>query len=466
MAIPNVVIQLAYLAAAVLFILGLRMLSSPKSAPRGNVTAAVGMLIAVVATLVDRDVVDFKWIALGAVIGGAAGAVAALRVAMTAMPQMVALLNGLGGAASALVAGADLISTVVDAGSVPTGIVPTAIVLSVLIGGITLTGSLIAFAKLQEVMTTAPITYPGQQVVNALIGLGMLSLAAMVIMDPSELTAFWALAGVSLLLGILLVIPIGGADMPVVISLLNSYSGLAACATGFVLDNSALVVSGALVGASGIILTKIMCDAMNRSLANVLFGAFGAAPEAAAAGAAQDQGTVKAYTPEDAAVIFSNARSCIVVPGYGMAVAQAQHAVRELADTLEEKGIDVNFAIHPVAGRMPGHMNVLLAEADVPYDKLVEMDDINPQFPETDVALVLGANDVVNPSARNEEGSPIYGMPILDVDRAEHVFVIKRSMNPGFAGIQNPLFFNDNTMMIFGDAKKVVIALGESVRNY
>jgi NAD(P) transhydrogenase subunit beta len=462
----NTIIQFAYLAAAVLFIMGLRMLSSPKSAPRGNITAGVGMLIAVVATLLDQAVVDFKWIALGAVIGGVAGAVAAMRVAMTAMPQMVALLNGLGGAASALVAAAELISKSSMPGTL-TGIVPTAIVLSVLIGGVTLTGSLIAFAKLQEVMTTAPITYPGQQVVNALIGLGVVALCVMVAIDPTQETMFWALGGISLLLGVLLVIPIGGADMPVVIALLNSYSGLAACATGFVLDNSALVVSGALVGASGLILTKIMCDAMNRSLSNVLFGAFGAAPAGGGGGAGADDGrTAKAYTPEDAAVIFSNARSVIVVPGYGMAVAQAQHAVRELADTLGEKGIDVKFAIHPVAGRMPGHMNVLLAEADVPYDKLVEMDEINPEFPETDVALVLGANDVVNPSARTEEGSPIYGMPILDVDRAQHVFVIKRSMNPGFAGIQNPLFFNDNTMMIFGDAKKVVIALGEAVRNY
>jgi len=465
--VTNTLVQLAYLAAAVLFILGLRMLSSPRSAPRGNQIAAVGMAIAVVATLLESEVVDYRWIALGAVLGAGAGVVAAMRIAMTAMPQMVALLNGLGGAASALVAGADLIANVVDRGVTPTGIVPTAIVLSVLIGSITLTGSLIAFAKLQEVMTTAPITYPGQQIVNALIGIGVVTLGVMIALDPTQLALFWALMAISLLLGVLLVIPIGGADMPVVISLLNSYSGLAACATGFVLDNSALVVSGALVGASGIILTKIMCDAMNRSLTNVLFGAFGAAPEAGSAGAdGQPQGNVKAYTPEDAAVIFSNARSVIIVPGYGMAVAQAQHAVRELMDTLVEKGVEVNFAIHPVAGRMPGHMNVLLAEADVPYDNLVEMDDINPQFPETDVALVLGANDVVNPSARTEKGSPIYGMPILDVDRAQHVFVIKRSMNPGFAGIQNPLFFNENTMMIFGDAKKVVIAIGEAVRKY
>jgi NAD(P) transhydrogenase subunit beta len=465
--VKNELIQLAYLASAVLFILGLRMMSSPKTAPRGNLTAAVGMFIAVVATLLNSEVVDYRWIALGAVVGGLAGAVAATRVAMTAMPQMVALLNGLGGAASALVAGAELIAKI-SQGQVAqlSNIVPTAIVLSVLIGSITLTGSLIAFAKLQEVMTTAPITYPGQQIVNALIGLGVIALGVLVAIDPENLTAFWALMGIALLLGVLLVIPIGGADMPVVIALLNSYSGLAACAAGFVLDNSALVVSGALVGASGLILTQIMCEAMNRSIGNVLFGAFGAATVATADTGVEPQGNVKSYTPLDAAVILSNARSVIVVPGYGMAVAQAQHAVRELADILVEKGIEVNFAIHPVAGRMPGHMNVLLAEADVPYDRLVEMDQINPQFPETDVALVLGANDVVNPAARSDAGSPIYGMPILDVDRAQHVFVIKRSMNPGFAGIQNSLFFNDNTMMIFGDAKKVVIALGEAVRNY
>ncbi|MFP6605036.1 MAG: NAD(P)(+) transhydrogenase (Re/Si-specific) subunit beta [Myxococcota bacterium] len=462
----STLIQVAYLASAVLFILGLRMLSSPKTAPRGNLMAAVGMFIAVVATLVSSGVVDYRWIALGAAIGGGLGAVAAMRVAMTAMPQMVALLNGLGGAASALVAGADLLSKI-SQGVLPSGIVPTAIVLSVLIGSVTLTGSMIAFAKLQELMTTAPITYPGQQVVNALIGLGVIALGVMLVMDPTALPVFWGLMGIALLLGVLLVIPIGGADMPVVIALLNSYSGLAACATGFVLDNSALVISGALVGASGLILTKIMCDAMNRSIGNVLFGAFGAAPEAVTGGGdGEPQGNVTSYTPLDAAVIFSNARSVIIVPGYGMAVAQAQHAVRELADILEEKGIEVNFAIHPVAGRMPGHMNVLLAEADVPYERLVEMDQINPQFPETDVALVIGANDVVNPAARSDTDSPIYGMPILNVDRAQHVFVIKRSMNPGFAGIQNALFFNDNTMMVFGDAKKVVIALGEAVRDY
>ncbi len=467
MSLSPTVIQSAYLVAAVLFILGLRNLSSAKTAVRGNQLAAIGMLIAIVATLVNEDIVSYSVIIAGIVVGSLIGAVLAMRIEMTSMPEMVALLNGFGGAASAFVASAELLGAQ-ETGAELAGIVPFAIAASVLIGSITLTGSLVAFAKLKELIGGAAVTYPGQQFVNGALGLAVLGLAGAVMLDTGNLTAFYAVVGISLLLGVLLVIPIGGADMPVVISLLNSYSGLAACATGFVLDNSTLVVSGSLVGASGLILTQIMCVAMNRSIGNVLFGAFGAASgeTASAAGAGQDQGNVVSYTPDDAAVIFSNAQSVIVVPGYGMAVAQAQHAVRELTDTLAEQGIDVKFAIHPVAGRMPGHMNVLLAEADVPYDRLIEMDEINPHFPETDVALVLGANDVVNPSARDEEGSPIYGMPILNVDLAEHVFVIKRSMNPGFAGIQNPLFFKDNTMMIFGDAKKVVISLAEAVRNY
>ena len=462
----TILIQFAYLVASVLFILGLRNLSSPRTAALGNQMAAVGMFIAIVATLLVQGVVDYPIVIAGIVVGSLIGAVAATRIQMTDMPQMVALLNGFGGAASVLVAGAE-VSSRISANDIPEGIVPGAIVASVLIGGLTLTGSLIAFAKLQELMRGAPIQYPAQQYINALIAMATLVVCVLLGMDPLNLEMLALLTGLALLLGILLVIPIGGADMPVVIALLNSYSGLAACATGFVLDNSALVISGSLVGASGLILTKIMCDAMNRSLVNVLFGAFGAQVASAAPGAeGADQGTVTAYTPLDAAVIFSNARSVIVVPGYGMAVAQAQHAVRELTDTLVENGIEVNFAIHPVAGRMPGHMNVLLAEADVPYERLVEMDEINPQFPETDVALVLGANDVVNPAAREDETSPIYGMPVLEVDRAQHVFVIKRSMNPGFAGIQNPLFFKENTMMIFGDAKKVVIALNDAVKNY
>ena len=458
-------IQFAYLASAVLLIVGMRNLGSPKTAPRGNLIAAAGLLVAVVATLLVQGVVSYGTILAGIVVGSAIGVVLATRIQMTAMPQMVALLNGFGGGASALVASAELLSYV-RVGEEPTGIVPLAIVLGVLIGGLTFTGSLVAFAKLQELVSGAAVVYPGQQFVNGLLALITLGLGAAMVMNPLGLDPYFGMVALALLLGVLLVIPIGGADMPVVISLLNSYSGLAACATGCVLGNAGLVISGSLVGASGIILTKIMCDAMNRSLGNVLFGAFGAVDQTVSAGASGgEQRTAKGYTPEDAAVIFSNARSCIIVPGYGMAVAQAQHAVRELSDLLESKDISVKFAIHPVAGRMPGHMNVLLAEADVPYENLVEMDQINSEFPETDVALVIGANDVVNPDARTDKGSPIYGMPILDVDRAQHVFVIKRSMNPGFAGVQNPLFFNDNTMMIFGDAKGVALKLVEAVRD-
>jgi len=462
-------LQLAYLASAVLFILGLRGLSSARSARRGNGMAALGMLVAVAATLAAQDVLRWEWILAGAIIGASIGVLAATRVQMTAMPEMVALLNGFGGAASALVAGAELLEARADLLNTPVldmalAVKLVAIVFGSTIGSITLTGSLIAFGKLSGRLGGAPLVYAGQRIVNALLGAGLLLLCVWVGTGNASLLEYAALVGLALLLGVLLVVPIGGADMPVVISLLNSYSGLAACATGFVLGNSGLVISGSLVGASGLILTRIMCEAMNRSLGNVLFGAFGAAPEAAAA-AAGGGASAKGYTPEDAAVIFGNASSCVVVPGYGMAVAQAQHAVRELMDLLENRGVEVQFAVHPVAGRMPGHMNVLLAEAHVPYEKLVEMDDINPQFPETDVALVIGANDVVNPLAR-EEGSAVSGMPILDVDRARHVFVIKRSMSPGFAGIQNPLFFNDNTMMIFGDAKGRVLALVDAVKQY
>ncbi len=463
-------IQIAYLVASTLFILGLRNLSSPKSATLGNALAASGMFVAVLATLLAQGVVGWPTILAGVVVGSAIGAVLALRIEMTAMPQMVALLNGFGGAASALVAGAELVraqgldpATLAEMGG---SIKASAIVLGTLIGAVTLTGSLVAFAKLQELVGGAAVTYPLQRTVNGAIAVAVVVLCVMIAIDPSRMDLYAALAAVALVFGVLLVIPIGGADMPVVISLLNSYSGIAAMATGFVLSNASLVIAGALVGASGLFLTKIMCDAMNRSLSNVLFGAFGAQADDGGAAAGGDQGTAKAYTPEDAAVIFSNASSCIIVPGYGMAVAQAQHAVAELTEVLESKGIKVSFAIHPVAGRMPGHMNVLLAEADVAYERLIEMDEINPQFPETDVALVLGANDVVNPSARADTSSPIYGMPILDVDYATNVFVIKRSMNPGFAGIQNPLFFHDNTMMIFGDAKQVVLSLVEAVKNY
>jgi len=456
-------VQLAYLASAVLFIFGLIRMSTAKTAVSGNLLASVGMLVAILATLVNREVVSFTMIIAGVVVGSAAGVLLATRIQMTAMPQMVALLNGFGGIASALVASAELLrgGAAIGAGTM---VVPVAIFLSVLIGGITFTGSLIAFAKLQELMDGAPIRYPGQQIVNGAILIAAVASGVLIIQDPTDLTAFAVLLGAAALLGVLSVIPIGGADMPVVISLLNSYSGLAACATGFVLGNGGLVISGSLVGSAGIILTKIMCDAMNRSLTNVLFGAFGAAADpSGGGGGGPERGPVKGYTPEDAAIVFNSARSAIIVPGYGMAVAQAQHAVRDLMDVLEKHGVQVRFAIHPVAGRMPGHMNVLLAEANVPYEKLVEMEQINADFGETDVALVIGANDVVNPAAREDPSSPIYGMPVLDVDFAQHVMVIKRSLNPGFAGIDNPLFYNENTMMIFGDAKGTAAAMSEAV---
>jgi len=443
-------IPLAYLLASSLFILGLKRLSSPRTAPGGNRLAAVGMLIAVVATLLDQQIVRYEAIIAGAAVGALIGAVTAFRVQMTAMPQMVAAFNGLGGGASALVAGAELIRLAL-AGTPPDPTVSVPIVLGTVIGSVTLTGSAVAFAKLQELIGGAPMVYTGQQVVNGLLTLGMLAIAVLLVIDPANLNLFWGLLAITSLLGVLLIIPIGGADMPVVISLLNAYSGLAACATGFAIGNQGLVICGSLVGASGIILTQIMCRAMNRSLANVLFGAFGAAPTAGAVTSAT--GTVKSGNAEDAAAILDAARSVIIVPGYGLAVAQAQHSVRELGSLLLERGVDVKYAIHPVAGRMPGHMNVLLAEADVPYEQLVEMEEINPSFPHTDVALVIGANDVTNPDARDNPASPIYGMPILEVDHARTVMVCKRSMNTGFAGVDNPLYTLPQTMMLFGDAK-------------
>ncbi|MBI4542459.1 MAG: NAD(P)(+) transhydrogenase (Re/Si-specific) subunit beta [Gemmatimonadetes bacterium] len=452
------IVELSYLIAASLFILGLRRLSSPATARSGNLLGAAGMLLAVLATLVHQDILSYSWILVGIFLGSAAGAVLARTVKMTAMPQMVGILNGFGGGASTLVAASEYLRT-------PTGRpvdVSVSIALSVLIGAVTFSGSMVAAGKLQELITGRAVTYPLQKTGNALLFLGILALGGYLLgssFHPGWLTLLTVLC---LLLGVLLVIPIGGADMPVVISLLNSYSGLAGATTGFVLHNNALIISGALVGASGIILTRIMCKAMNRSLANVIFGAFGARP-VAVAGATADGRVARDITVEDAAVLLGYARSVIVVPGYGMAVSQAQHNVRELADLLEARGVDVKYAIHPVAGRMPGHMNVLLAEANVPYPKLYEMERVNPEFERTDVALVIGANDVVNPAARSNPASPIYGMPILDVDRARSVVVMKRSMNPGFAGIDNELFYQDNTRMLFGDARdslgKLAVAL-------
>ena len=457
-------IAIAYLVASVLFILGLKFLSSPRTARRGNVFAASGMLVAVVATLLDQAIISYMWIAVGILIGAILGGWLAVAVKMTAMPQMVALLNGFGGAASALVAAAEFFRIDATPEIALTTDVAVSVMLAMLIGAVTFTGSLVAFGKLQEVITGRAVTYPFQKSLNAILFLAAVAAAAWLVVSFEHPWVFLAFAGIALVLGVLLVIPIGGADMPVVISLLNSYSGMAGAAAGFVLRNNALIISGALVGASGIILTQIMCRAMNRSLTNVLFGAFGAQAGAAAAVTAGDR-TVRSVSAEDVAVMLSFARSVIVVPGYGLAVAQAQHTVRELASLLEKKGVDVKYAIHPVAGRMPGHMNVLLAEADVPYTQLFEMDQINREFERADVALVVGANDVTNPAARTDPSSPLYGMPILDVDKAKNVVVIKRSMATGFAGIDNPLYYLENTSMLFGDAKKMLAALVTEVPN-
>ncbi len=457
-------LPLAYLASASCFIVGLKLLSSPRTAARGNLLSSIGMLTAIGVTLLHRDVVRFEGIVAGVVLGGAIGALVAQRVAMTAMPQMVAAFNGFGGAASALVAGAEIVRFSLE-GATPDLAVSIPIVLGTVIGAVTLTGSFVAFAKLQELVSSAPAVFPLQQPVNIVLACALVALSVGVVMDPGDLRLFWAMMALACVLGVMLVIPIGGADMPVVISLLNSYSGLAACATGFVISNQGLIISGSLVGASGLILTRIMCRAMNRSLANVLFGAFGAAGGQAAAGiAAVAGGSVKSGSAADAAIILDAARSVVIVPGYGLAVAQAQHAVRELGDALLERGVEVRYGIHPVAGRMPGHMNVLLAEADVPYELLVEMEEINPSLPRTDVALVIGANDVTNPGARDDPTSAIYGMPILEVDRCKTVMVCKRSMNPGFAGVDNPLYTMDQTMMLFGDAKRMVEAVLTDLR--
>jgi len=458
-------IELSYLVATALFFLGLKDLGSPATARKGNVVAAVGMLIAIVATLLHQGVLNYEMILLGIVIGSVLGAIAAYKVEMTAMPQMVGLLNGLGGGASTLVAIAEFWRLLHSSETVSLDSSIT-MILSILIGGITLTGSLIAFAKLQELMSGSPITFPLQQPVNALLVISFLVGSGYLLVSPKDPMTFLILTGISLVLGVLFVLPIGGADMPVVISLLNSFSGLAASAAGFVLMNNMLIIAGALVGASGIILTQIMCKGMNRSLASVLFGAFGGSSKVSGGSARTGSAdkSVRSIDPEEGAMMLGYARSVVIVPGYGMAVAQAQHAVRELADQLEKLGVDVKYAIHPVAGRMPGHMNVLLAEANVPYPQLHDMDDINPQFEQTDVALVIGANDVVNPAARHDTASPIYGMPILEVDRAKHAIVIKRGMSTGFAGVDNELFYKDKTTMLFGSAKDIVGKLVSEVK--
>ena len=440
-----------YVLSSVLFIFGIKRLSHPKTARSGNFIASMGMLIAIVTTLLANSNISIELVAIGIIIGTIIGAFFAIRVEMTQMPQMVAIFNGFGGIASALIAAAEFLNP----GDILSTFSLATISLSVFVGTLTFTGSFIAFGKLQGFVSGQPIVFPGQQFINALIGITILGLAIYITTAPDQINIFYILIAASALIGIALTIPIGGADMPVVISLLNSYSGIAASSTGFVLNNNALIISGALVGASGLILTNIMCKGMNRSLANVIFGAVGLDQGSSSDGEAK-QINIKSYSTEEAAMIFDAAEKIIVVPGYGLAVAQAQHAVREVADFLSKKGKTVLYAIHPVAGRMPGHMNVLLAEANIPYDQLKDLDEVNNEFEDCDVALVLGANDVVNPAARHDSSSPIYGMPILDVDKSQTVIINKRTMNTGFAGVQNELFGYDNSIMVFGDAKDML----------
>lgn len=457
-------IELSYLVAAALFIVGLKKLGSPATARQGNVIAAVGMLIAIVATLIDQSIVSYELIIVGIVIGSLIGAITAQRVAMTEMPQMVGIFNGVGGAASALIAVGEYWRLLDKGANIGFDAILIAI-LGILIGGVTFTGSLLAFAKLQGLVSGSPVTFPFQQAFNASLLLAFLVGSVYLFIHPASPAILLALVTISLVFGVLFVLPIGGGDMPVVISLLNSFSGVAASVVGFILFNNMLIIAGALVGASGLILTQIMCKAMNRSLASVLFTAFGGEKSGTDAdGSAQTDKVVHAIDAEESAMMLGYARNVVIVPGYGMAVAQAQHTIRELAEQLEKMGVEVRYAIHPVAGRMPGHMNVLLAEANVPYNQLYDMDDINPEFERTDVALVIGANDVVNPAARHDTNSPIYGMPILEVDKAHHTIVIKRSMKSGFAGIENELFYDDKTFMLFGSAQDVVANLVSQVK--
>ena len=457
-------VNLTYLIAAVLFILGLKGLTHPRSAVRGNLLGALGMLLAIGITLFIAGM-SLKWILMGFVIGSVIGWIMAIRVQMTAMPEMVALFNGFGGIASVLVAGGNLMLRVSpDLSQAQLNQMYIATVASGIIGGVTFWGSLVAMFKLRDVKWIPDgQLFKGQSILNALLFLASVGVGVVLILDPTQLWAYWAMAGIASVLGILLTSPIGGADMPVVIALLNSYSGLAAAATGFVLNNNVLIIAGSLVGASGIILTKIMCKAMNRSLPNVLFGTMGPTESTPSADDIY-AGRIKSTSAEECAMLFDTAQRVVIVPGYGMAVSQAQHAVRDLTSLLESKDIEVEFGIHPVAGRMPGHMNVLLAEVDIDYDKLKEMDAINPTMETVDVAIVLGANDVVNPVARTDPKSPIAGMPIIDVDKARTVVIIKRSLSPGFAGIPNPLFAADNTLMYFGDGKKAITDLIAAIK--
>jgi H+-translocating NAD(P) transhydrogenase subunit beta len=455
MNIDYLIINLSYITSSILFIFGLKLLSSPKTAIKGNFISAIGMLIAIIITLISKEIIDYTWIVIGLIIGSFIGVVTSRKVKMTSMPQMVALLNGFGGISSLLVGWAVFVFNT----KAINAFTDVTILLSILIGGVTFTGSLIAWGKLSEKISGKPIIFSFQKTINILLLAAIIVLSSLFfIANENSNSIVLLVILLSLVLGVTLVIPIGGADMPVVISLLNSYSGLAACCCGFVIQNNVLIVSGALVGASGIILTSIMCKAMNRSLTNVLFSGFGSSTQS---NKTDIEGEITSKSPKDAYFVLEAAQSVVIVPGYGLAVAQAQHVVRELTTLLEENGTEVKYAIHPVAGRMPGHMNVLLAEADVPYDQLIEMDDINRIMDNVDICLVIGANDVVNPSARDDANSTIYGMPIIEVDRAKNVFVLKRSMASGFAGIQNPLFFKDNTTMLFGDAKATIQALVE-----
>ena len=451
---PEFLINLAYIVASVLFIVGIKKLSSPRTARQGNLVSAIGMLIAILATLYKQEVGSYTWILVGAIAGAVIGIPAAHLVKMTAMPQMVGIFNGFGGLASLLVAWAEFHKGSNAAAGLP-GLTLGAVLVTAVIGAVTFSGSCVGFAKLAELIDGKPVLFKGQQLANGLILLLILGAAASIATGTGPGYALFVLLMLAgLVLGVLSVIPIGGADMPVVICLLNSYSGLAACAAGFIINSNVLIVSGSLVGASGIILTTIMCKAMNRSLANVLFSGFGAATTGSASGGYQ--GEAKPVSAQDAYYLLEAAGSVVFVPGYGMAVAQAQHVVRELGQLLEANGAEVSYCIHPVAGRMPGHMNVLLAEANVPYDQLVEPDDVNPVMETVDVAIVIGANDVVNPAAREDEKSPLWGMPVINVDMARTCIVLKRSLNPGFAGVDNPLFFKENTRMLFGDAKATI----------
>jgi NAD(P) transhydrogenase subunit beta len=461
----ELIIQGTYLVSSVFFIVGLRGLSSPEKARAGMGYAAVGMLLAIVGTLIHAEIVSYTWVFWGLLAGTTIGIVIGrplfITVPMTAMPQWVALSHAAGAVAATLV-GVNEYMLLSAAGTLPAGTM-AALGFEVLLGALTVTGSIMAFGKLQEILPGRPVTWPLQNVMNLVLLTGALGLVVALMLHPEHSAYFWVMLAIAASLGVLMVLPIGGADMPVVISLLNAYAGLSASAMGFALDNNLLIIVGALDGASGLLLSILMCKAMNRSFTNVLFGAFGA--PAAAAGKLADGREMRAITPEDAAVRLGYARLVVVVPGYGLAVAQAQHALRELTDLLEKRGVEVKYAIHPVAGRMPGHMNVLLAEANVPYDRLFDMEEVNGEFPRTDVALVIGANDVVNPAARTDPSSPIYGMPILDVDKARSVMVLKRGKGAGFAGIENELFFEPKTFMLFGDAKASLARLVTEVKS-